>query len=61
MCSEPRRHGCLCPRPGQWRSYVLDAPEFVNQEFGAMFPDGLPALTPLVAKSEGATPPGDTN
>ena len=36
---------------GEWVSYILGAPEFVNEDFAAVFPDGLPALTPLVAKS----------
>ena len=41
---------------GEWVSYILGAPDFVNEDFAAVFPDGLPALAPLVAKSEG--PPG---
>ena len=36
---------------GEWVSYILGAPEFVNEDFAAVFPDGLPALTPLVARS----------
>ena len=36
---------------GAWVSYILGAPEFVNEDFAAVFPDGLPALTPLVARS----------
>ena len=42
--------------------YILGAPDFVNEAFVALFPDGLPALTPLIAKSEGppsAAPEGD--
>ena len=38
---------------GEWVSYILGAPEFVNREFRELFADGLPAVTPLVAKSEG--------
>ncbi len=37
-------------------SYILGAPEFVNQPFRDLFAGGLPAVTPLVARSEG--PPG---
>ena len=36
---------------GEWVSYILGAPKFVNEDFAAVFPDGLPALTPLVARS----------
>ena len=36
---------------GEWISYILGAPAFVNREFGELFADGLPAVTPLVAKS----------
>ena len=38
---------------GEWMSYILGAPEFVNREFRELFTDGLPAVMPLVAKSEG--------
>ena len=38
---------------GVWISYNLGAPDFVNGEFREQFADGLPAVTPLVAKSEG--------
>ena len=38
---------------GEWVSYVVGAPAFVNATFGARFADGVPALTPLLAKSEG--------
>ena len=38
---------------GEWVSYILGAPEFANRSFRELFPDGLPALAPLVAKSEG--------
>ncbi len=40
---------------GAYVSYILGAPEFVNDGFREVFPDGLPAATPLIAKSEGAT------
>ena len=44
---------------GEWVSYILGAPDFVNAAFRELFADGLPAVTPLVVKSEG--PPGPTD
>ena len=41
----------------EWLSYILEAPEFANQPFRELFADGLPAITPLVVKSDG--PPTD--
>ena len=38
---------------GEWVSYILGAPEFANAGFRELFPDGLPVLMPLVARSEG--------
>ena len=38
---------------GVYLSYILGAPAFVNQPFGDVFADGLPFMTPLVARSEG--------
>ena len=38
-------------RGGVFVSYILGAPAFVNAPFVALFPDGVPAVTPLVAKS----------
>ena len=38
---------------GVYLSYILGAPAFVNQPFGNVFADGLPFMTPLVARSEG--------
>ena len=46
---------------GEWVSYILGAPEFANQSFLELYADGLPSITPLVAKSEGASLLGDTN
>ena len=37
---------------GVWVSYILGAPELVNRSFRDLFADGLPAVTPLVAKSD---------
>ena len=42
---------------GEFVSYILGAPDFVTQPFRDLFADGLPLMTPLVARSEG--PPGD--
>ena len=38
---------------GVYVSHILGAPGFVNARFVEMFPDGLPAITPLVAGSNG--------
>ena len=38
---------------GEFVSYILGAPAFVTQPFRDLFADGLPLMTPLVAKSEG--------
>ena len=38
---------------GAFVSYILGAPAFVNQSFAGLFADGVPALTPLVARSDG--------
>ena len=37
---------------GEWISYILGAPPFVNQPFQDLYTGGLPPITPLVAKSE---------
>ena len=38
---------------GEWVSYILGAPEFVNARFRGLFPDGVPAATPLTVRGEG--------
>ena len=38
---------------GEFVSYILGAPAFVTQPFRDLFADGLPLMTPLVARSEG--------
>ena len=38
---------------GEFVSYILGAPGFVNEDFRALFADGVPALTPLTVKSDG--------
>ena len=42
---------------GVWNSFILGAPEFVNREFAELFPDGIPAVTPLVTGSNGPASP----
>ena len=42
---------------GEYVSYILGAPGLVNEGFAALFADGVPALTPLIAKSEGPPSP----
>ena len=37
---------------GVWVSYVLGAPEFVNQAFHELFTDGLRVATPLIGKRD---------
>ena len=38
---------------GEFVSYILGAPAFVNQSFRDLFAGGVPPMTPLVARSEG--------
>ena len=38
---------------GEFVSYILGAPDFVTQPFRDLFADGLPLMTPLVARSGG--------
>ena len=40
------------PHEGEYAPCTLGAPDFVNEELMALFPDGLPPVTPLIAKSE---------
>ena len=35
---------------GEYVSYILGAPEFVNAAFRELFTDGVPVATPLVGK-----------
>ena len=39
---------------GEFVSYIIGAPDFVNREFRQLFADALPAITPLIAKSTSA-------
>ena len=42
---------------GAFVAYILGAPDFATQPFRDLLANGLPLMTPLVAKSEGL--PGD--
>ena len=42
---------------GEWVSHILDAPDFVNAPFRALFTDAVPTLLPLVVRSEGPATP----
>ena len=53
-CAEGRNVTALYALDGgEYVSYTLGAPEFVNEDFRALFADGVPALTPLTVQSEG--------
>ena len=53
-CAEGRNVTALYALDGgEYVSYTLGAPGFVNEDFRALFADGVPALTPLTVKSEG--------
>ena len=53
-CAEGRNVTALyAPDGGEYVSYILGAPEFVNEDFRALFADGVPALAPLTVKSDG--------
>ena len=57
-CAQGRSVTALyVPHEGEYVPYILGAPDFVSEAFVALFPDGLPALTPLIAKSEGPPSP----
>ena len=53
-CAEGRNVTALYTlEGGAFVSYIPGAPDFVNADFRALFADGVPALTPLVARSDG--------
>ena len=57
-CAESRHIKALwTTHDGGWVSYILGAPDFVNRAFRALYPDGLPANTPLLATSDGPASP----
>ncbi|MYD66321.1 MAG: hypothetical protein F4X26_10150 [Chloroflexi bacterium] len=57
-CAEGRHITALYVlHEGAWVSHILAAPDFVNASFRALFADGVPALTPLVVRSDGPATP----
>ena len=53
-CAEGRNVTALYALDGgAYVSYILGAPALVNEDFGALFAEGLPALTPLTVRSDG--------
>ena len=53
-CAESRNVTALYALDdGTYVPYILGAPTFVNAAFRELYADGLPELTPLVARSEG--------
>ena len=53
-CAEGRNLTALYAlEGGEFVSYILGAPEFVNEDFRVLFADSVPALTPLTVKSDG--------
>ena len=58
-CAEGRNVAALYVLDGgEWVSYIVGAPELVNRSFAALFAEGLAALTPLIARSDGPASPG---
>ena len=52
-CAASRHVTALyAPDGGDYVSYILEAAK-ENEAFRALFPDGLPAATPLIVASEG--------
>ena len=57
-CAEGRNVTALYALDGgEWVSYIVGAPELVNRSFAGLFADGVPALTPLIARSDGPASP----
>ena len=53
-CAESRNVTALYTLVGgEWVSYILGAPNFVNDRFSELYAGGVPARTPLVARSDG--------
>ena len=56
-CAESRHVTALYALDaGEYVPYIVGAPDFATARFRGLFPDGVPALLPLVVRSEG---PGD--
>ena len=57
-CAEGRNVTALYAlEGGEWVSYIVGAPELVNRSFAGLFAEGLAALTPLIARSDGPASP----
>ena len=57
-CAEGRNVAALYVLDGgEWVSYIVGAPELVNRSFAGLFAEGLAALTPLIARSDGPASP----
>ena len=57
-CAEGRNVAALYVLDGgAWVSYIVGAPELVNRSFAGRFAEGLAALTPLIARSDGPASP----
>ena len=57
-CAQGRRIGALYAlHGGEYVPYILGAPDFANARFRDLYREGVPALTPLVAQSEGPASP----
>ena len=57
-CAEGRNVAALYTLDsGAFVSYILGAPELVNRSFAGLFAGGVPALTPLIARSDGPASP----
>ena len=53
-CAEGRHVKALyATQDGDFVSYILGAPDFVNRAFRELYPDGVPTNTPLLATSDG--------
>ena len=53
-CAEGRNVSALYTLDGgEYVSYIVGAPGFVNGDFRALFADGVPTRSPLIARSDG--------
>lgn len=51
-CSRSLGVTALCALvEGEYVPYILGAPEFATARFGALYPDAVPAATPLTVRS----------
>ena len=60
-CAQNRHvSGLYALHDGAYLSYILGAPDFVNRPFRELFAAGVPALSPLIARSDGPPSPDPT-